>query len=675
MVYIIRGMQFGEVVRLLKVFLFLLLAVVPITSAQNEPTPYLYYYASTIDALVIERADGTDSRIIGHGLADDSGAGWSPSGEWYASVRNEQAHLIHVSGQNHWSLPRELGYGLRWSPTEDLLFITRGAPFNYSTGEHGATQFTLLDANTRAIIRQFEVYVEESSRLTGFYWSPDGQYIGFYYGNYDARLGDDRNYFVRVSRSGEVVEEELTPLPALDGSPAYGMVHWTPQGWIAHTNHEETQLILDHPASGERFMVDLPLEVTEYPNFTRTHSLIWSPHGDYALYYDARPYPRMGYMLWLLSIPDRSLTPIASHVRYAAYYNPTESLHGVFSAPYSIANSWSPDGSMVLFQRRARGRFSLLKVADGSITHLPPVELSDDLRFGVNVRWLPDSQTIHFQGEARDSQLQSYDLATSLMTVIEEIPTIEATVRSPDGRYLVDRGLETTSLDTWNNIAYPLPVHSATTNGRAVFRWHSDSNWLITADTRCASDCWYTPDLLGVVSADGAVWRELVNCDAGNLCGDWLPDQVDVAKLPPGSAQSVIPAPVAVDYNVEFAWGKPETSPYYMTCLVPGGYTILLRNSATDEIVFVLNNEHPCQEWLILSTEADFSPDGRLLLLFWNDATLWDIQENKPLLRLNCACFSGAFSEDGSQLFTRTSRAMLTWDVAELLRSIASIYA
>lgn len=65
----------------------LLLLGLPAT-AQDDP-PYIYYYSGTLNGIVVERADGTDSRILGQGLMPEAanfvdGPGWSPDGRWFA---------------------------------------------------------------------------------------------------------------------------------------------------------------------------------------------------------------------------------------------------------------------------------------------------------------------------------------------------------------------------------------------------------------------------------------------------------------------------------------------------------------------------------------------------------------------------------------------------------------
>ncbi len=61
-----------------------------IAAAETTPAPYLYYYSRMLGGLIIERADGTDSRLIGADVIPPSmtglqGPGWSPSGKFFAA--------------------------------------------------------------------------------------------------------------------------------------------------------------------------------------------------------------------------------------------------------------------------------------------------------------------------------------------------------------------------------------------------------------------------------------------------------------------------------------------------------------------------------------------------------------------------------------------------------------
>jgi hypothetical protein len=107
-------------------------------SAQVEESPYIYYHSEALNAIVIERADGTDSRVIARGLMPDnhevvSGPGWSPSGKWLAwtsANRTEYRILLQrlwvmsADGEERLTFldaVQNIQY-TSWSPTDDYLF-------------------------------------------------------------------------------------------------------------------------------------------------------------------------------------------------------------------------------------------------------------------------------------------------------------------------------------------------------------------------------------------------------------------------------------------------------------------------------------------------------------------------------------------------------------------------
>jgi hypothetical protein len=49
-------------------FLLFALFITTAAPAHAQEVPYVYYYTNTLNAFVIERADGTDSRVIAQGL-------------------------------------------------------------------------------------------------------------------------------------------------------------------------------------------------------------------------------------------------------------------------------------------------------------------------------------------------------------------------------------------------------------------------------------------------------------------------------------------------------------------------------------------------------------------------------------------------------------------------------
>ena len=72
-------------------FLLLLCVLIPV-EASDEEIPFMYYYDESESAFIVERADGSDRRILAEYAFPDmvnsnflviGGAGWSPSGEWF----------------------------------------------------------------------------------------------------------------------------------------------------------------------------------------------------------------------------------------------------------------------------------------------------------------------------------------------------------------------------------------------------------------------------------------------------------------------------------------------------------------------------------------------------------------------------------------------------------------
>ena len=49
-----------------------LILTISVQSQEDQPAPYLFYYSGVVDGFVIERADGTDSRLLAQGVMPDS---------------------------------------------------------------------------------------------------------------------------------------------------------------------------------------------------------------------------------------------------------------------------------------------------------------------------------------------------------------------------------------------------------------------------------------------------------------------------------------------------------------------------------------------------------------------------------------------------------------------------
>lgn len=123
-----------------KLFILLSLSALiwcSIAFAQDE-NPYIYYYSDEHQAFVIERADGTDTRVIMFMPAEAgsqfSGPGWSPDGEWFAwfATRRWFSYPLYNVAVVNPSTVQTLstihrGYnevdGMIWSPNSQLLLV------------------------------------------------------------------------------------------------------------------------------------------------------------------------------------------------------------------------------------------------------------------------------------------------------------------------------------------------------------------------------------------------------------------------------------------------------------------------------------------------------------------------------------------------------------------------
>jgi hypothetical protein len=108
-------------------------------SSKDELAPYIYYHSEALNAIVIERADGSDSRAIARNLMPPnheyiSGPGWSPSGQWLAWTSTygteyypgpKRIWVISADGNQRLTFldPIENVVHASWSPSHDYLLI------------------------------------------------------------------------------------------------------------------------------------------------------------------------------------------------------------------------------------------------------------------------------------------------------------------------------------------------------------------------------------------------------------------------------------------------------------------------------------------------------------------------------------------------------------------------
>lgn len=249
-----------------------------------------------------------------------------------------------------------------------------------------------------------------------------------------------------------------------------------------------------------------------------------------------------------------------------------------------------------------------------------------------------------------------------------------APLDSPGGRYVAPAFSDTLT-DTETNEEIALRIHSRAASGTSPMeaRWHPSEAWVLLGSNWRETESFQT-GYASVMSLDGQVIRELSACGFAPACVGWLPEVVDVGDLPPGTAQSVLPAPVHYDYDVAFEPGPVANEPYVLVCDETAGTWNMIQATATSEIVFALNDETPCpRSGGTRVFPFALSPDGNIYAAnagYGLEAytALYDVAIGEPLVILPTLGWNLSFSADGSQLMMRHQNARTTWDIEALLR-------
>ncbi len=159
--------------------------------AQDVPlgseVPYIYYYSDALNGLVIERADGTDSRALGVGLVGEllyraEGPGWSHDGTWFAWHKAtsgfwswstpDSAYAVHIDGER--TLSRQLAdftciISMDWSPSQNMLLVLGQLRGSSSCRTDAVHTYRLIDADAGRMIADFSVNTESDAAAVPTY--------------------------------------------------------------------------------------------------------------------------------------------------------------------------------------------------------------------------------------------------------------------------------------------------------------------------------------------------------------------------------------------------------------------------------------------------------------------------------------------------------------------------
>jgi hypothetical protein len=173
--------------------LCLLVLIISIGISAQIEIPYVYYYAETLNAIVVERADGSDSLLLGQGVMPENHnmvvwSEWSHSGQWLAwisGVRESEGGrgysspriwLANADGNTRIDLLDSVTnvVSVSWSSTRDYLLV-----ISHDWADV-LTPIYLIEASTGTLVASIDdIYFEYASWRN--VWSEDGDNLSFPY--------------------------------------------------------------------------------------------------------------------------------------------------------------------------------------------------------------------------------------------------------------------------------------------------------------------------------------------------------------------------------------------------------------------------------------------------------------------------------------------------------------
>jgi hypothetical protein len=481
----------------------LVLGIGAVDSQMDSTAPYIYYYSSAQSAFVIERADGSDSRVLVDYVFScpqciPVGPGWSPSGEWFAWMNrrsNGSSIDANVVNQRGGEIVRfhqlEQITALDWSPTSDFLLVSGYE--TYGSGSPSEKVF-LYDANrqvTLLLIEGTDISDDEEGQF--FYqvgWTPTGD-VFVTYGR--------SMQIIPVSSDRDVRTIELatsTPWACLRNRLPF----WTESDVVNYISSDNHKLVIENLSSGQIDSARLPPGDLSY--------IAWSNDNRYALVYmlhTTRPY----YRLWLFSRSDLTFEALEDTALFPSCR--TDSLwsadnRGIFAAS---------EGGLYMVEPVSRTISKVAERINVKIDELLPLQ------------WSLDRNEVAF-AVLRGRQVFSYNFLTQQLTLM-----VDNLSEDHETSYF---GLprEGYWVYVWGGDGYirnlSTGIETQVTLGNTEYGpadgiveellWHDSADWLFALG-------WFGPSerVAFIVNSDGTRLRELGVCPYpfGASCFGWLP--------------------------------------------------------------------------------------------------------------------------------------------------------
>jgi hypothetical protein len=486
----------------------------PIETARSD-APYIQYYSPRHDAFIIERANGTDSRLFGKKWIDEEARGmtngaWSPSGEWYAFIstkyvdrwlRGQDAVVVDISDTRTLTVLQQIEHEpdfVQWFEEDDVLLIStiKGFPSDYPFERY----FYVIDAATDSMLATFMLRPQEPWMCCTV-WSSAFQSFSIYFQNF----ADQTEFLYLVDASGDVREPS---------KPDGFFYETAPSGWMVVNNSGIK--FLENIFTRERIHAVVPFSsVRFYEHFAVLCDCIL-PGDD-----------------CLLNLQSQELIPVPSGFNVMFGDEPiirNESQIIVWNDAFEVflmdiaTREMTPTGVAALPNQH---------ILPQSFWDLPPVYWNDNAGLVIREQ-IPETITIIKDGVSKRITFP-FSLSFSPMKL------------SSDGEWIGNVSIGANTYNLKENVAYSHQPHSRSVlsipGGDII--WHPEQNWLIARRVSYIAGGDDKFRLLNMASADGSFNRELpfmcANYETG--CIDWLPERVDIDRLPEGRPESYLEQP------------------------------------------------------------------------------------------------------------------------------------
>lgn len=558
----------------------LLLTGQPIASQlqPRDAAPYLMAFSTDPSPhFVIERADGTDSRtfavdVMAADTNQVSGAGWSPSGRWFAwtagayyDVTDTGMHpfVLSVDGQTRLTALDGLHRtSLHWSPNEDILLVAGLLHAPEIVLDPQTQEFTtindadtltmrigLLDPATDSFLQVQDLPAPFARRdlLSASFqlrWPRDAAH-----GLALARVSeeDTASPTIRSYRIGMAGDFAVTDYEA--GSLLRGEFNLaiSPNGELAAFLPPNSVQIMS--AAGA--LTDIAI-----PPTSRILNAWWSSEGEYLLVHSQLEYPESSTEspdpgLWVWSRGSSTVTQLFDG----------QSIEGHTELERIVP---APDFSGVFFiVNTNRSRTAHYASMDGTIM----LDLGDTSSSIPPVLNSTGQIAVVLEGDTGEIGYVVYDVSgdTTLQIGAFTAPGSYITpALSPGGQMVgfIENEVNLIQVSSGETLVLPPDSRRYFAADGGEMEWHSAGEWVLLREQALVAGGGYLR-YTGVVKTDGSVRMPVGYCESVSpRCLEWLPPQVNPASLAPGEDRSrLVPITTidAGDWIDDLVW-SPDAS-------------------------------------------------------------------------------------------------------------------